>query len=186
LLRDDGAVIYLNGVKLSHSNMPSGTITAETLAISDVDGSSEDKFYGRLYSVDGLVPGNNIIAVEVHQSSGDSEDLSFDLGLEATANKLTGISEIQRNIPQDFILFEPYPNPFNPTSTIRYQMPEACYVKLNVYDIMGRKVSTLVDEHQVADRYHVEFDAVNLASGIYFYQIQMGTFTDTKKLILQK
>ncbi len=186
LLLDDGAVTYLNGVKLARSNLPSGEITATTLATSDIDGSSEYEFKGRLYTLDNLVEGTNVIAVEVHQSSADSPDLSFNLGLEATDNSITGISIGEQDIPQNFLLYEAYPNPFNPTTTIRYQLSKAGKVNLVVYNTRGREVTTLVNMHKSAGSHQVEFTAGDLSSGIYFYRIQIGAFTDTKKLILLK
>jgi len=186
LLIDDGAVVYLNGVELARRNMPSGDITPETPAKSDIEGSSEYDFYSRLYSIDNLAAGTNVIAVEVHQSSADSPDLSFDLGLEVTPDESTTVQDDQQNLPQDFALFEPYPNPFNPSTTIRYHLPKAGMVKLDVYNALGRKLVKLVDKYQAAGSYHVEFNAVNLSSGLYFCRIRMGTFTDSKRLILMK
>jgi hypothetical protein len=95
-----------------------------------------------------------------------------------------GDEEIQ--IPKKFILNQNFPNPFNPSTTIRYQMPDAGFVTLKVFDVLGREVSTLVDEYRNAGRYEVEFDGSNLASGIYFYKIQAGEFVQTRKMILIK
>ncbi|MCS6988459.1 MAG: S8 family serine peptidase [Chloroherpetonaceae bacterium] len=88
--------------------------------------------------------------------------------------------------PQSFKLAQNYPNPFNPATTIAYQLPATSDVKLEVFDVLGRKVATLVDERQSAGAYSVNFNAANLASGVYFYRLQAGSFAETKKMLLVK
>ena len=77
-----------------------------------------------------------------------------------------------------------YPNPFNPSTTISYSLSQSGFVKLKVYDVLGREVANLVSMEQSTGNYKVEFNASNLTSGIYFYRLQSGDFTETKKLIL--
>jgi hypothetical protein len=79
-----------------------------------------------------------------------------------------------------------YPNPFNPTTKINYQLPKAGLVTLKVYDILGREVATLVNENQPAGSYSVPFDASKLSSGIYIYTIHANDFIQSKKMILTK
>jgi hypothetical protein len=86
----------------------------------------------------------------------------------------------------DFELSQNYPNPFNPTTTIKYQIPNAGFVTLNVYDVLGNEIATLVEEEKPAGSYEVEFNATALPSGIYFYQLRAGSFVQTKKMILIK
>ena len=83
-----------------------------------------------------------------------------------------------------FKLFQNYPNPFNPTTKIRYEISERSLVTLKVYDVLGREVATLVNEEKPAGSYEVNFDATELTSGIYFYQLKAGKFLQTKKMIL--
>ncbi|MFH1194240.1 MAG: T9SS type A sorting domain-containing protein [bacterium] len=93
------------------------------------------------------------------------------------------------SLPAEFALYQNYPNPFNPSTTIKYSIPavETPYMaSLRVYDILGNEVATLVNETKEPGVYEVEFDGSNLASGIYFYQLNAGSFTATKKLILLK
>ncbi len=85
-----------------------------------------------------------------------------------------------------FELFNNYPNPFNPTTTIAYQIPVAGMVTLKVVDILGREVTTLVNEYKNIGKYNITFDASNLTSGIYIYQIKAGNFTKANKMILVK
>lgn len=89
-------------------------------------------------------------------------------------------------IPEDFKLSQNFPNPFNPTTIIRFDIPKESLVKLTVYDILGRLVKTLVNENKKPGIYEVQFDAKNLASGIYFYHINTGNYNLTRKMILLK
>jgi hypothetical protein len=85
-----------------------------------------------------------------------------------------------------FRLEQNYPNPFNPSTGIRYQVSGTSEVRLDVFDVLGRKVSTLVNERKAAGSYQVNFNAANLASGTYFYRLQAGGFVETKKMVLIK
>jgi hypothetical protein len=87
-------------------------------------------------------------------------------------------------VPMEFKLDQNYPNPFNPGTSISYELPEASHVTLKVYNMIGREVSLLVNEEEPAGVHHVQFDAANLSSGVYFYRIQTEHFGQTKKLIL--
>lgn len=88
--------------------------------------------------------------------------------------------------PRDYSLSANYPNPFNPTTTIHFSIPENVHVTLQVYDAIGNHVQTLVDESRSAGKYEVTFDAAKLASGVYYYRLQAGQFLQTKKLLLMK
>ncbi|MCL4549721.1 MAG: SpaA isopeptide-forming pilin-related protein [Bacteroidetes bacterium] len=102
------------------------------------------------------------------------------------SGNLTSIGDDNSNytLPQRFLLEQNYPNPFNPTSTIRYEVPEMSFVNISVYDILGREIKVLVNEQKSPGHYQVIFDAKNLASGVYFYTIRTGNFTQSKKMIL--
>lgn len=98
-----------------------------------------------------------------------------------------GIINIGTEIPKGYSLQQNYPNPFNPETSIRFNLPSQSNVELKVFDITGRVVTTLVNNEIVAPGIkEVKFNASNLASGIYFYSIKAGSFTDTKKMILVK
>ena len=79
-----------------------------------------------------------------------------------------------------------YPNPFNPSTTIKYQIPEDGMVSINIYDILGKEIKTLVNEQKTTGRYKVKFDASDLASGVYIYRIQVNDFVSAKKMLLVK
>ncbi len=102
-----------------------------------------------------------------------------------TLNVLTGISN-NSSIPNSFSLSQNYPNPFNPVTVINYSVPSAEMVKLEVFDILGNAVKTLVNENKSAGNYEVTFNAGNLSSGIYYYRINAGDYTETRKMMLIK
>ncbi|HSD64271.1 MAG TPA: aryl-sulfate sulfotransferase [Ignavibacteriaceae bacterium] len=95
-----------------------------------------------------------------------------------------GINDL--NNPVEFSLSQNYPNPFNPVSRIRYSIPKNSFVKLQVFDILGKEIDVLVNKEQAAGNYEVEFNGSNLASGIYFYRINAGKFNSVKKMLLLK
>jgi len=90
------------------------------------------------------------------------------------------------SIPQQFLLQQNYPNPFNAETIIRYALPKSTRVRLHVYDILGREVATLVDQHQEAGYHAVRWDADGMVSGIYFYQLQADRFSQIRKLVILK
>ncbi|PJA97359.1 MAG: hypothetical protein CO129_01615 [Ignavibacteriales bacterium CG_4_9_14_3_um_filter_34_10] len=137
--------------------------------------------------------------------SGNSLDVAFaivasdslELLRNAVANSKIKYNEIitdikeQKNFPQKFFLEQNYPNPFNPSTTIQYSIPSSTEyysvlqnVTLKVYDILGNEVATLVNEHKPAGVYNVQFIMNNLSSGVYFYTLKAGSFTETKKMLL--
>ncbi len=100
---------------------------------------------------------------------------------------MVSIPRIQSDrTPQRFLLQQNYPNPFNPTTTINFSIPRSGLVKLKVFDILGREVKTLVSEQMTPGDYSIEFDASQVASGVYFYRLSVGQFSETKKMMLLK
>lgn len=94
--------------------------------------------------------------------------------------------EVVIKAPHMFALEQNYPNPFNPTTMISYQLPANGYVTLKVYDMLGREVTTLVNEVKSPGTYEVNFDGSKLSNGVYFYTLNAGNYTATKKLLLMK
>ena len=98
----------------------------------------------------------------------------------------SGLESEEELFPIEYTLYQNYPNPFNPTTTIKYDLPSTSEVSLGIYDILGRKVKELVSEKQQAGRYEVQFNASNLASGVYIYQLITEKYLSSKKMILLK
>ncbi len=87
-------------------------------------------------------------------------------------------------IPTEYSISQNYPNPFNPTTTISFGLPVKSYVSLKIFDYLGREIAIIVSEEMLAGSYSKQWNASNMSSGIYFYRLQAGTFTETKKLVL--
>ena len=107
----------------------------------------------------------------------------FELLIAATG--IDGLTELGA-VPEDFTLAQNYPNPFNPTTVINYQLPVSSEVRLEVYDMLGRQVATLINGQVSAGRHTVNFDASNLSSGVYLYRLVAGSQIMTKKLTILK
>jgi hypothetical protein len=86
--------------------------------------------------------------------------------------------------PVDFELFQNYPNPFNPSTSIKYSIPKSVLVTLKIYDVLGKEITTLVNEKEEAGLHKIEFNPTNLSSGVYFYTLKTEGFLQTKKMIL--
>jgi len=99
---------------------------------------------------------------------------------------LTAMGDRKKLLPSEFSLQPNYPNPFNPSTIISYQLPVNSHVVLKVYDVLGREVRTLVDEVQKVGRYEIKFDGNDLASGVYFCRMVAGNYLSTRKLLLLK
>jgi hypothetical protein len=99
---------------------------------------------------------------------------------------ITDVNDYADLVPEQFELQQNYPNPFNPATVISYRLPESGWATLKVYDLLGNEVISLVNEEKPAGVYQVEFNPVNLSSGVYFYRLQTSEFTQTKKMMYQK
>jgi Tol biopolymer transport system component len=97
----------------------------------------------------------------------------------------TGINENQKS-EFGFQLYQNYPNPFNPSTKISYQIQELSYVTLKIYNVLGNELATLVEEEKPAGNYEISFNAFDITSGIYFYQLKTESYLETKKMVLMK
>jgi len=109
------------------------------------------------------------------------KQIDYDGSYEYSDEVLADIS-----VPLGFALQQNYPNPFNPATTISYSLPIKSQVELAIYNALGESVMQLVNEEKPAGSYRVEFDAANLPSGVYFYQLKTKGYLETKKMILMK
>ncbi len=147
---------------------------------------------GRILSTDTVdeVSGTTLDSTQTYYLRIGSRTVFDDSTLETVefrGSVVTGVkSEVDR-LPTIFKLGQNYPNPFNPTTSIRYELPERSLVTLNVYDILGRKVETLVNGTEYAGSHDVNFSAAGLASGMYFYRLTTSAgFTEVRKMAIVK
>ena len=134
---------------------------------------------------------NGIFSFEITDPAIESFSLTATSGTGNTSefaslDLTTGIEDENDKIPTEFSLNQNYPNPFNPSTTISYQLPTNAQVTLKVYNVLGDEVASLINEEKLEGSYLVNFNAAQLSSGIYFYQIKAGSFYETKKMILMK
>lgn len=134
--------------------------------------------FPRIYAV---IDPDNEISDEVHE---DNNKAWAVLGTDIT----TGIPELPNDLPvaSSFMLMQNYPNPFNPSTTIEYMISKPADVSLKIYDILGQEVTTLLKGRQAQGFHSVQFDASDMASGVYFYRLQVGPNVATRKMILMR
>jgi len=106
--------------------------------------------------------------------------------LRTTNGGVTFVEEEIDEIPTEFLLSQNWPNPFNSTSVIRYSVPQSSQVQIKVFDILGNEIETLVNEEKQIGTYEITWNAENLTSGIYLYQLRAGSYLHTKKMVLMK
>jgi len=104
----------------------------------------------------------------------------------AEYDEITSIVEYPGALPEKYVLEQNYPNPFNPATTINFGIPQSEHVTLTIYNLVGQKITTLVDEELTSGEYSVTFDASRLPSGVYFYTISAGSFQSTKQMMYLK
>jgi hypothetical protein len=103
-----------------------------------------------------------------------------------TNDGTTGINNSGSGLPVDYTLMQNYPNPFNPSTTIQFALPKEGRVSIKVFNILGKYIATLLDGFQIAGYHEVTFHGDSFSSGIYFYQMRVGSFIETKKMMLMK
>ncbi|MBI5729849.1 MAG: T9SS type A sorting domain-containing protein [Ignavibacteriales bacterium] len=99
---------------------------------------------------------------------------------------ITKVDEKKNDIPDKYGLYQNFPNPFNPTTTINYQLPNDGFVTIKVYDMLSKEVAVLVNENKSAGYYKIDFNASKLTSGVYIYTITANNFIQSKKMLLMK
>ncbi|MCW8811038.1 MAG: T9SS type A sorting domain-containing protein, partial [Ignavibacteriaceae bacterium] len=113
-----------------------------------------------------------------HNAAGSPDSVTV------TGDGVTGVEdELQ---PLTYSLEQNYPNPFNPSTKIKYSVPQSSQVQIKIFDVLGNEIETLVNEEKRAGTYEINWNAINLPSGVYFYQLRAGEFVSTKKMILLK
>ncbi len=108
------------------------------------------------------------------------------INLDGTFGNPTGIIKNSGGVPDVYSLSQNYPNPFNPETKIKFNIPVTGYTKLSVYDVLGREEAVLVNGNLSAGSYEINWNALNVPSGVYFYKITSGDYTAVKKMMLVK
>ncbi|MEE9119299.1 MAG: T9SS type A sorting domain-containing protein [Calditrichia bacterium] len=137
--------------------------------------------FGNLY----LSPGSPCIDAGDPESPFDPDGSRADMGALYYDHRV-GIDDLPEILPRKYLLNQNYPNPFNASTTIQYSLPSASDVTIDIYDLLDRKVETLVQGEQKAGHHQVIWGAKDQSSGIYFYRIQAGDYAETKKMVLLK
>ena len=109
----------------------------------------------------------------------------YDIWLVKTLPDISDVNTEDQML-NSYKLFENYPNPFNPSTKIKYQIPKQSFITLKIFDVLGNEIKFLVNEEKTAGTYEIEFDASALSSGVYFYQLRTNEFSETKKMLLLK
>ncbi|MDD5362146.1 MAG: T9SS type A sorting domain-containing protein [Ignavibacteria bacterium] len=197
-------LVNTNAVKLTSSNSVSGKVmnidkTPGNLKDAVLYASNGSTYVGcaitdnnGVYHLQSLPAGNLKIRVDRFGYMRDStyvtvtptsniDSINFYL-----SRFLNGIREINNSVPDNYLLKQNYPNPFNPSTTIEFAIPKSGYVKLVVYDLLGKEIKTAVNEFKHAGSYVVDLHANDIASGIYFYKLTVNDFTEVKKMLLIK
>ncbi|MBN2354817.1 T9SS type A sorting domain-containing protein, partial [candidate division KSB1 bacterium] len=206
----DGAVAYVNGLEIGRVNITTGLdMDYDSHALSAC--KSSKIFVFSQEALESLRIGENMMAVEVHTADVPSTDVSFDgrvfnqyqffidLGedwdyydaghepkRQILGDILTGVPAGAQSLPKQVRLMQNQPNPFNAFTRIHYELPAADRVRLDIFDITGRRVAMIFDGMQKAGEHTVTFDARDLPSAVYFYRLQTGTFSAVKRMIVLK
>jgi hypothetical protein len=182
--------LYTDRAKFTSSITPNpttGTITLtfvnKTTSVPlDSLTSYPDSLRLRIKTAGGVTPNSFTITVKGAGSNGTpvhSRTISLNINP-------VGLTHNSNQIPKEYSLYQNFPNPFNPSTNIRFDLPKSGTVKLQVYDITGRVISTLINGNYEAGKYIISFNADNYASGIYFYKIETASFSDVRKMVLVK
>ena len=152
------------------------TAWTEQHKITASDGAEDDRF-GDAVALSGEYA---IVSAKHGDNSGSNRGSAYIYYNFTTDVEVEPTNAVSFNLNQNF------PNPFNPTTTIKYQIPEISFVTLKVYDVLGNEVAILVNDEKPTGTYELNWNAANLPSGVYFYRLQAGNFVDTKKMVLLK
>lgn len=162
-----------------------GGVTVPALRVR-TDTRESGIFYLRTISYLFLTQNGTQVSVSAADTTSPNNGVIPVTGISFINAGVTDVRQANNTIPDNFKLEQNYPNPFNPTTKINYSIPSSQKVVLKVYDELGREVTTLVNNEQPAGNYSADFYASGLASGIYFYRLQAGSFVEMKKMILLK
>lgn len=170
-----------------------------TVSLYDCNGTfiaSTTSGDGGSFSFDNISPGcYNLVGTKVCETKGEQDNYQHTCPPSGSSyfcmgGQLCDHGQIKGNNSlinlKTYKLLQNFPNPFNPVTVIQYDIPKESFVTLKIYDVAGKEIKELVNEMQVTGSYKVSFNAVELPSGIYFYTLKAGDFTETKRMLLVK
>jgi hypothetical protein len=170
---------YINALEVFDKNLFAGTTNGVYLSTND--GTSWT-------TVDSGLTNTDVLSFAVSPVTGGTNLFAGTYGSGVWRRQLsemvTEVEENQTKIPNSFALEQNYPNPFNPSTNITFSVGTYSYTSLQVYDLLGREVATLVNEKKPAGTYTMRWNASGFPSGVYFYRLRIGSLTETKKLVL--
>jgi len=189
---DDGFVAYLNGQEIARKGLIEG---ADYLTLSDGHEADHVAVIDVTEHIDKAVQGDNVLAVETHQSDVTSSDILMAVDLVFRKGEGTGVSDFPESatVPETMVLHPNFPNPFNPVTTIRFDLPRNKLgyhdVRLEIFDILGKKVRTLLTGRYLPGSYSSRWDATDdagnpVSSSIYIYRLSSNSKIITKRMIL--
>ena len=164
-------------------------LSGDTLIISDEDHPCDD-YYDYYGSMDPCI---EMVAEDLPMVAGLENVEDFYMYIESIMTRIVTVSipNDEATLPKQFALYPAYPNPFNPTTTLGYELPEDAMVNITIYDMMGRMVKTLVNSKQAAGYKSIKWNATSdrnepVSAGLYLYTIDAGGFRETRKMVLLK
>ena len=186
----EGMLLRLYDFELVDSSQWPAEGESKTVLITNGE-DTVDVYIDAATDLDGWTPPNDlfdVVGIVDQYSQKNPADDGYRLRprMQSDFITLSGLNDDTGNIPQSFHLYQNYPNPFNPVTVIKYNLPVAGKVNLEVYNLVGQKVATLVDSKQSAGSHLIEFNASALASGVYLYKITAGSFSAVRKMVLLK
>jgi len=169
-------------------NMSGGTGVDRTYMWIDPDpnGAEPDTNTAIVKRTSNMPSGFDNIAVEFGGDGANVRLIFDEITVASSFANLTAVWREGNNIPFKYSLSQNYPNPFNPVTKIRFDIPESGIINIKVYNLIGQEVAEVLNEYKNAGTYTVDFNAINLSSGVYFYKITSDKYTETRKMVLMK
>ncbi len=173
------------------------SLAVENLSINMTSDDSAVTYISSPLSINSIAPGVTVLPsgnYTVRVNTNFSGLLSFNFEIKSggwsywkdSKQVVVGVEEELNELPTEYLLSQNYPNPFNSSSIIKYSIPKSSHITLKIFNILGKEITTLVNEEKFVGTYEVNWNAENLTSGVYFYKLQAGEFVQTRKMILLK
>jgi hypothetical protein len=180
----------LHGMSVFDAHSYFSSLVKNGLTVNGVSYSAAYLF-GRFFSLDGVrlsSRGNGLLANEFITTMNTGFGLSIPLVDISAIPDIAGLTTVQtqQSHPENYIIEQNFPNPFNPSTTIRYALPSSAHVRLTIHDVLGREIATLVNEEQSVGWNEIKWNADAFANGMYFYRLSAGRFIETRKMLLMK